>query len=201
MTFLSLYTKWISKSIRKNHDKLYVFCKVLISSFQWYIAFHSGKQYVGDLKLGNMVVRLARPRHIGLAYHIWEVVFKCPYRKEVYLKHSKRKGNISIEKGIRSKVKCRSSAHFPSIWGGSQTAMRYCSFRLFHGGKCLFSLHGPAASLAGHSPSTYPAPYWWLGSVLSNLLCIPLHQQLCVNRKLIWTLQCKAIFSYKGACI
>ncbi len=30
--------------------------------------------------------------------------------------HPKRKGNISIEKGIRSKVKCRSSAHFPSIW-------------------------------------------------------------------------------------
>ena len=42
-------------------------------------------------------------------------VFKCPYRKEVYLKHPKSKGNINIEKGIRSKVKCRSSAHFPPI--------------------------------------------------------------------------------------
>ncbi len=36
---------------------------------------------------------------------------------DLHLKHPKGKGNISIEKGIRSKVKCRSSAHFPSIWG------------------------------------------------------------------------------------
>ncbi len=33
-----------------------------------------------------------------------------------FLKHPKRKGNKSIEKGIRSKVKCRSSAHIPPIW-------------------------------------------------------------------------------------
>ncbi len=41
--------------------------------------------------------------------------------KEVYLKHPKRKGYVSIEKGIRSKVKCtcRSSAHFPPIWEGT----------------------------------------------------------------------------------
>ncbi len=32
------------------------------------------------------------------------------------MKHPKGKGNISIEKGIRSKVKCRPSAHFPPIW-------------------------------------------------------------------------------------
>ncbi len=36
--------------------------------------------------------------------------FKCTSnRKEVYLKQSRRKGNIS-------KVKCRSSVHFPPIW-------------------------------------------------------------------------------------
>ncbi len=32
------------------------------------------------------------------------------------MKHPKEKGNISIEKGIRSKVRCRSSAHFQPIW-------------------------------------------------------------------------------------
>ncbi len=30
-------------------------------------------------------------------------------------RNGKKKGNIGIEKGIRSKVKCRSSAHFPPI--------------------------------------------------------------------------------------
>ncbi len=52
----------------------------------------------------------------SFSFQLWEVVYRCPYRKEVYLKHPKWKGNISIEKGIRSKVKCISSAHFPSIW-------------------------------------------------------------------------------------
>ncbi len=48
--------------------------------------------------------------HTSSSFQLWEMVLKCPYRKEVYLKHPKRKGNISLEKGIRSKEKCRSSA-------------------------------------------------------------------------------------------
>ena len=45
--------------------------------------------------------------------------------------------DISIEKGIRSKVKCRSSAHFPSIWactpgsGWGPVAMRRKRFQGF----------------------------------------------------------------------
>ncbi len=39
-----------------------------------------------------------------------------PISQGSVLEASQRKGNISIEKGIRSKVKCRSSAHFPPIW-------------------------------------------------------------------------------------
>ncbi len=57
-----------------------------------------------------------RRDHTSSSFQLWEVVFKCPYRKEVYVKHPKGKGNISIEKGIRSKGKCRSSAHFQPIW-------------------------------------------------------------------------------------
>ena len=85
----------------------------------WSLSFHLWEVV---FKCSNhQEVLYNRGDHTSSSFQLWEVVLKCPYRQEVYSKYPKRKGNVSIKKGIRSKVKCRSSAHLIPIWGGGCT--------------------------------------------------------------------------------